>query len=374
MLLFFLGCKDGVSYFNGKGQIISVSTSTLSTLKYDSLYRESKLIPLETLENSLIKDISKLYMTDSIILIFDNGSMNIMLFSIDGHFVRNIGEKGIGPNEYVVFNDIQFEKSKSLIYAHERYQNSIYVYDLDGRLINKSPRLPMPFNSFYKTDSGYWIYSCFKKNNPSGYNLMLYDDNFNEIKASYFPQKEFVNISNSSVFTTDNHDIPYFYYPSSNTIYQLENDEAIPFCTIDFGGKTMPYEKIREIDNFEDYDQMVADRKYLGDIDNLLIRNNMICFSFRESGFGINVKSFDCYYDCLSENVTIIGNPFIEGMKYPVVSRPVGASDGVLIYYIDLSVCTENSYSYLTDALSIPIAFDSNPLLVVLDTKGHIVF
>jgi hypothetical protein len=63
--------------------IVNVSTDQVGILDYGDHFASTKLIPLETNEESLIAQIDKLYYTDDGIIIFDQKTMNIFLFAQD---------------------------------------------------------------------------------------------------------------------------------------------------------------------------------------------------------------------------------------------------------------------------------------------------
>ena len=104
---------------------------------------------METTKEALIGEITKIYVTNEHIIIFDQKSMEIFLFGIDGKFTRKIGKKGEGPDEYMFINDIQYDKENMLIFAHERFRNRIYTYDLSGNLVDKTQKSLISFNSFF---------------------------------------------------------------------------------------------------------------------------------------------------------------------------------------------------------------------------------
>lgn len=350
-------------------ETIEVNLSNAGLLTYDEHFSSTILVPLETTEESLIAQIDKLYITEKHIIIFDQKTMNILLFGIDGHFIGKIGHKGNGPGEYLFINDIQFNKKDSLIYAHERYLNCIYKYNLSGQLIEKTPKSKIYFNSFHKTEDGYWVYSCFENDNPQKYNLMLLDEQLNKVKGAFFPQENFINASFLPTFMADEHDRLFFIYPSSNIIYELQHENATPFAIIDFGRKTMPYDQIIKLKNSEEYDRLIADKKYLGDVYNFKINKNSFFFSFRETGLNVAAFSYNAVYNFSTGKVDIYKNPFIESMKYPVFTQLLYASDDVLIYPIYPMVLSEDSFTLLSKELSADIRFDSNPILAFLQIK-----
>ncbi|WP_321481235.1 6-bladed beta-propeller [uncultured Bacteroides sp.] len=126
LFLFFLSslcsCANKENTPKNLIKTVNIDASKVEPLEYNDYFKKATLIALETLPESLIGEVSKLYMTDSLIVIFDKKQMAIMLFDIKGNFIRQIGKKGSAPDEYTFFNDIQFERETSLIYAHERYK------------------------------------------------------------------------------------------------------------------------------------------------------------------------------------------------------------------------------------------------------------
>ncbi|MDR3184121.1 MAG: 6-bladed beta-propeller [Prevotellaceae bacterium] len=350
--------------------MIKVDINQTGILDYNDYFASVNLTPLETNEESLIAQIDKLYITDKYIIIFDQKAMNILLFEINGRFLNKIGSKGNGPDEYAFFNDIQFNKKDSMIYAHERFRNCIYTYDLSGKLIKKSSRSKISFNSFYKTDEGYWVYSCFESGNPEKHNLMLLDEDLERVKKAFFPQESFINTTFSSTFITDEKEKVFFIYPSSNIIYELLREDALPFAQIDFGNKTMPYKQITQLKNMDEYDKLIADKKYLGNISNYKINQNYFFFSFSETGFNVTVPMYNCFYNFSTKEVNIYKNPFIASMNYPVSSYLLYASDDVLIYPIYPMILSDDSFDILSKTLSADIQYDSNPILAMSKLKN----
>lgn len=173
---------------------IPVDINRATMLNYQPVLDSVVYIPLETKDSCLIGSIGKVFMTDSNIIIYDSKQVEILLFDKTGKFVKKIGKKGRAPGEYLFFNEVIFDYNTKLIYAAERYLNQVYVYNLDGELL-KQIKSEYQFNSFCKADNGFWLYTCFKENNPEGYNLMLVNENMDTCIAGFCPQ-------NPSVFLT----------------------------------------------------------------------------------------------------------------------------------------------------------------------------
>src|SRR5690606_23195528 len=100
-----------------KGTYIEVDLKNAKTFDVNEVANVIKYVPLETNDNTLIGSISKLYVKNDLIIVFDREYSNIFLFDQNGSFVRRIGEKGNGPSEYIKFNDICYDSASEKLYA-----------------------------------------------------------------------------------------------------------------------------------------------------------------------------------------------------------------------------------------------------------------
>lgn len=366
LILTLNSCKTRSTSAESPVQAI-INISDAKTMNYQPLLDSINYVPLETTDQSLIGNIGKIYVTPSNILIFDSKQTAILLFDKEGKFIRKIGQKGRGPEEYLFFNEIVFERKTEIIYAHERYLNKIFKYNLKGELLEQILS-KFEFNSFCKAPQGYWLYSCFKENNPKGYNLMLVDEKMQNMTAGFFPQNPaFVNTTFNSTFSRDYSGTSYFVYPTSNIIYKLNTEQPVPYFQIDFGTKNLPYEKIKKLSSSKEYDNLVNEKRYLGDISNLLCFQNYLLFSFNESGF---YKPIKFYFACLntSNSKTTIYNGYSHFLPYQISYTLLGTTEKALIYSIKPALLDENERNVLKEK-NINVTIDSNPILAFFNIR-----
>ena len=361
-------CSSSQKRVGSVDNIVDINVSNSEELDFRKYFDAVRYVALETTKDVLIGEVTKIYLTNDHIIIFDQKSMDIFLFGIDGKFIRKIGKKGEGPDEYIFLNDIQFDKERMLVFAHERFRNSIYTYDLYGNLLDKTQKSLIQFNSFFKTQEGVWVYSCFDNENPNHYNLTLLSTDLQSVRKQCFPQKEFVNVTFSSTFVSNEHGRLFFYYPSSNIIYEISGTDVIPFLQVDFGDSTMPYDKIIEAKSMEDYDKLLSNKDYLGDISNCFVNKDRIFFSFSEAGLGM-VKSYNCFYNIQLKSATVFNNSFISSAKIPISTSLLYSTDTMLVYPIYPIIFSEDSFDELNQYLSADIQLDSNLILAICSLK-----
>jgi hypothetical protein len=207
-------------------------------------------------------------------------------------------------------------------------------------------------------------------NNPDGYNLMLLDEELQNIKAAYFPQKEFLSIDlYAPQFSCDEKGVPYFFFPTSNCIYKLTGTKAIPYIEVDFGDRTMPYEMIAELQDSKTYEELVADKKYLGYIGDFRINKENIYFSFRESGLNIAVNQYYCLYNTNTQTPFLYTNPFMEKCKYPFATAVKQITNNKHVFILQPSTFSESSIPVLKKELSEHFDLESNPCLCLLELE-----
>ncbi len=92
------------------------------------------VVKLETTSESVIGDIDRCYIVKDTIYVLDRLlSKSIKLFTMDGKYVRSIGERGNGPGEYTQATDMFVNDSLVLIF--DQNQNKLIHYTHDGRLL-----------------------------------------------------------------------------------------------------------------------------------------------------------------------------------------------------------------------------------------------
>jgi hypothetical protein len=333
------------------------------------------IVPLELTDNSMIREISKIYVIDQYILVVDLWKSEIYLFNRSGgDFVRNIGRKGQGPGEYIMFNDVFYDEDSGLIYAHERIKRSMYVYDLTGELIREMP-CKYWFRSFCKNRDGFWVYSCYPEENPEGYALMLLNDSLTGRIEGFLPQKSFFPALEGTRFVKGGDNEFYFIYPFSNIIYQLDNSKPKPFFHVDFGNKTLPYNKIQQMTDPDVYEELIHNSDHLAGIVNTQITNGKLYFSFTHTQ-RTSVR-YSAVYDLSKQEVSVFSGsrkylpekPLGLTFESIAFTELIGINKKELVYSINPDRLSENDFSLIKENISNSLERDSNPILFLIKIK-----
>jgi len=373
LFAFLMSCKNNVEV--EASHLINVDINKTESLDISETAKIVDIISLELTDNSMIKEISKIYATNQFILIIDLVKSDIFLFNkSDGKFIRNIGQRGQGPGEYIMLNDVFLDEETELIYAHERVKRNMHIYNLTGDLIDELP-CKYWFKGFCKNKDGFWIYSCYPEENPEGYALMLLNDSLTDRIEGFLPQKRFFSTLEGTRFIKDINNVFYFIYPFSNIIYQLDNSNPKPYFYIDFGNKTLPYKKIKEMSDPQEYDDLLYHSDHLADIVNPHINNDKFYFSFSHTS-ETSIR-YSAIYDLSKQKVDVFSGfrkyspKSSSGLMFESITfmEPIGVNGDELIYSISPDGLSDKDFSLLRENTSNSLDRESNPLLFFIKEK-----
>ena len=134
--IFFSSCNIPKET-NDASVIISVNSQTSDRkIKMSELYSALEYIKLEATPESLIAQVSKIIPLDTQLLIVDKESSKILLFDVNGKFMRTIGSKGVGAGEFIEIEDVAVDKKGEEIFVLEHSGKRILIYDLKGNFAN----------------------------------------------------------------------------------------------------------------------------------------------------------------------------------------------------------------------------------------------
>ncbi|WP_026472954.1 6-bladed beta-propeller [Alkaliflexus imshenetskii] len=198
-------------------------------LMLSDVFSMIEVVPLESLESSLIGGIDKLVSCDTTILVIDKyKTKSIKQFTKRGGFVGVIGSNGRGPGQYYEPTDCVVYKDTILVY--DQFQQKIIFYGNRGEFL-KEKKVPFTFNSFYVFDNNSFIFQMYDNDNDHineilGYSLIWCDSMFNIQHKSLYKEKDKYNTMINSGLTLGL-DKVYFHPPYSDSVYQVEENGVI---------------------------------------------------------------------------------------------------------------------------------------------------
>jgi len=137
VFVFVSSCGKRTGY--ASVDMTAVDTICVDLKHHEELDRESmidwfEIVRLETKDNNIIGNVSKLFVLDSVLIVVDQyQANNIYVFNRDGNYLNKISGVGNGPHEYLVLTDVAVYDNN--VYIKDNMKRRIMVFDVDGTFI-----------------------------------------------------------------------------------------------------------------------------------------------------------------------------------------------------------------------------------------------
>ncbi|MDR1897936.1 MAG: 6-bladed beta-propeller [Prevotellaceae bacterium] len=240
VLIFLLpGCNEKPAMSNGIRIDIDRETKDVSIF---DLFEKIEIIPLETTDESLIKEIYKIVYHNDNFYILDYGLGKIIVFDKDGKFRFTIDQRGQGPGEYLHIADFDVDRDSNRVLIVDPTGAKLLDYDADKGRFMKKTSLPELEGGAYNRIKylnpkliAFWTFDY--KNR-----LKLYSRSSNRFINESFPEEE-------SLYTRLGTPVfPYSSFitrPVDNNVYEItpEGDVSIAYSW-DFGKLNIDPDKL----------------------------------------------------------------------------------------------------------------------------------
>lgn len=366
MMLAILSCARKSHDAGSAGIVVKVDVSSAGMFDIDVDASLEKLVPLETTGSSLIGSLDKVLFADDRIVVLDKKNKRILLFSGTGAFLRPIGRQGNGPGEYVEVSDLCYDKSRKILCAFDRLKQKMILYPLDGEDIN-TIQARFTCNSFLPVQDGWWFYYSYK-NNPDRWSLLHVDPEMKRAVEGFFPYKDFLPATMKPCFASGGgRDL--FFYNYSNYIYELADGKPKPYIEVDFGDRSLSYDRILKAATPQEFSAVMTESKGLGDIQNVHSSERYLYLEFSEVGFNTFSFSYFGIIDTKEPGITIF-NSFNNSEILRDYTLTGVTEEDELVYALYPSRYGDN-YPEKIKAASPGISYDDNPILAYFKLKSH---
>ncbi|HTO14534.1 MAG TPA: 6-bladed beta-propeller [Edaphocola sp.] len=212
-------------------KIISFEDIPPASIKASSILDSLDFIILDFEKAGFIDDINKVVFHNDEFYVFDSKQQLILIFDLDGTFLRKIAKQGRGPGEYPFLSDFTVQGDTILILN----RNVIYKYDISGVFIESISIEFIPSN----IECSNQFYYFFRRGNVDFndkeyyYDLIKCDTKGNIINM-YFPfgKDSTYEISTDSPFYRSGGELYYISGGRPNithTVYSLSDQYIHPY-------------------------------------------------------------------------------------------------------------------------------------------------
>jgi len=365
VLFIFLGCKENEEIIDITVINNSIKTERLSSIEKKlvdtMIFKEFSVIPLETNEDNLLREIDRISISNSRIYIFDNSLEKICIFDDKGKYINQIHCIGLGPREYIAAIDfcLDVKKNELLLLCDRPYK--LMRFSLDGEFISETV-----FSEFYReiaSDSDKLF--CLLSDINKKYEIGCFDQEFQPVYKKLAMRKK-INKGcydvGKSLVKSENLIYARRFDPS---LYHVFKDSIIKKYDLDFGkycfSPDLPYKK-----DCREFFEVAEKNDYIYSITNpvesdkyILFKTNIcICLYEKETN---KLHGYDILFN---HSLNAGSNNYypnnVNGNSIIMTLDPSSLS-----YYSDETIKKNPLLSDLVQK----VAPDDNPILIVYEFK-----
>lgn len=230
-------------------------------------------IPLETTDESLVGNISKLLYENGKLIVVDKGNNKILVFdATTGKFLNCVGHQGRGPKEFISLRDVVVADGK--LYVLD--MGKILTYKLSGEFVGETRYKKGRFTKMDRPRGNkIWLYS--ELADSCYFNRM--DLTTGEIDVRHLPSiEDLYGMSGPApIFIGEYEGDPLVARPYDNIVYRLSERSLTPFITFDFdlsGSATQ--QEIATLTQMKLMDKVSERKEYLYHIKHIEVKGDEI--------------------------------------------------------------------------------------------------
>ncbi len=224
----------------------------------DTLITDYKIIALDY--PKIIAELSQVKFANDKIYVRDEKTIALLEFTTDGKFIKQIGNIGAGPGEYLSMDFFDIDKNTGDIFVLSESKRVLLKYSKDGGYISEQ-KLPVYAYSFTLIDNGILLFLNSNPNELSGTcDLMVCDRDLKVKDKLVCPEKNSDWICTLSGIVDRNESGIVVAKSLENRIGYFSDNKIIQKYSVDFGKLALPEEyKL----SFGKYAKHAAEYEYL---------------------------------------------------------------------------------------------------------------
>ncbi|MDR2026079.1 MAG: 6-bladed beta-propeller [Prevotellaceae bacterium] len=209
------------------------------TVRTSSIFRKVRTVILEDNDSALIGNIDRIEVFDSAIFVIDAGiAKRIFVYNMEGGYIRQIGNQGRGPGEYLHMTDFCIDRDNRHVCVLDDAKKRIHRYNADNGKYAGSIKLPddVSVNYIACNNNRFYVTVC-------SYDLSQRDNMMLEIDVPTSKFKMYISagqynlgwnanaFSDFNFFVSKNYPFKYagLYM---NTVIAITNDSIYPYVTL----------------------------------------------------------------------------------------------------------------------------------------------
>ena len=277
MYLLITGCSGRGVQETQVGEVIPFSKESFQL--DETFFSQMNLVPLETTEQALIRDIDVVSMAGDTLFLLDERQSKVFIYLTNGNLVNVIEDIGNGPKEYSRIVDIDVHNGALAVLSDAPVKIMYYTYD--GEFV-KEQRLTDYWEGFASMGEDFCLYrqgalgkrilSIFEERNGRE-NILPQPDGRFVAKEARMPGNTF-SYGGGRLLTRSSE--VFFTWQFDYTIYTIQEGKPYPCYTLDFGKQSLP-DELLELES-DDFFKLCDENKYIYNIADIVANEDYLLF------------------------------------------------------------------------------------------------
>lgn len=259
-------------------------------LDYSYMVKDSVLVvPLETRDDCLIGEITKMVYQNNLIYVSDKKSKAIYVFNTAGKLMMKLRAVGNGPGEYLNITSFAVRGTDIVIYDH--FASQLQFYNAKGEYIKTENAKDIWGSDIVSFRDKIWLVNDGSNSEKGFYHLFSVNADKPDEHEAFLPFQDPGDKGwGIKDYIAPLKDEALFYYFPFDTLYTLKDNEAYPSYVVDFGKRRLPQQYIHA-DGREALKIAIRDN-YITGIERVVQSDNYIFILFSDSN-----ESYTAVYD-----------------------------------------------------------------------------
>lgn len=300
-------CKEQGTHSSAEGEVIVFSDKKFKLVD-TAFFAQTRLIPLETTDDALIRHIDEIGVSGDTLFLWDRLQKKIFIYDTNGKFIHTIQDIGNGPHEYVSISDICVYNKQLYVLCDNPYK--IMKYNFRGQFVEEES-LPEYFDHIAVFDD----WACLYKQGSMGKRkLGIYSERDRRVNEIPLPDGKHIKAERegygygfgSGRSLTASGDV-LFTWPMDYTIYTIENGAPRAKYTIDFGKREIPQTLLEQNISPQEFLNRMTESRYIYQISNVVENEDYLMFQTNPSIFLLDKQTKEL------KNCFMISNGMLHG-------------------------------------------------------------
>ena len=234
LAFFFFACKKKVGTNDNKFETIVINFNESQSVDIHENDNKIKSLTLEVTDHSLLTHIEDIQIRKNEIFVYD--AHRVIVFDMDGKYIKKIGHRGQGPGEYTNINSFFFEGDNICLY--DGNLQKLFVYDENDNFLETRQTKEM-ISSLYPIGQDKFIgKKKFQGDQVKVSTLAILDKKL-ELQQNIGNRFLTSGIGVFDYCYSFNNNILYWEF-FNDTIYSIQGDGLFPLYYVDFQKYKIP--------------------------------------------------------------------------------------------------------------------------------------